>query len=126
MRILGDFMKLLWLILTLIPAPFLFHFYEYGQHIKREEPSFLLLGSLLFVVITGVLSGQIKIRYIILVNVITGILSLLLAMYLIPDDGGWFKPLGRDLAIISTAIVFLVGQLLVSLFSRIFFVKKDN
>ncbi|MBU9713834.1 hypothetical protein [Evansella tamaricis] len=110
-------MKLLWLILTLVPAPFLFHFFEYGQHIAIEPP-FLFLGSMLYVVITGVLAGKIKIRYMILVNMIAGILSLLLAMYFIPDDGAWFKPLSRDLVIIITAIVFSVGQLLVSLLSR--------
>lgn len=110
-------MKFLWLILTLVPVPFLFHFFEYGQHITIE-PSLLFLVSILFVVVTGILAGLIKIRYVLLVNVITGFLSLLLAMFLIPDDGAWFKPVGRDLAIIFTAIVILVGQLIVSLFSR--------
>ncbi|MFA9557586.1 hypothetical protein ACERII_09800 [Evansella sp. AB-rgal1] len=116
-------MKLLWLILTLLPAPFLFHFFEYGHRIAIEHP-FLLLGTILYIVITGVLAGHIKIRYIILVHVITGIFSYLLAMSLIPDDGAWFKPLSRDPVIIITAIIFFVGQLLVSLFTRILFVKK--
>ncbi|MCR6109938.1 hypothetical protein HXA35_06230 [Bacillus sp. A301a_S52] len=116
-------MRFLWLIFTLIPAPFLFHFYEYGQHVR---PSFLFLGSLLHVVITGVLAVHIKYRYIILINIITGILSLFLAIYLIPDDGGWFKPLGRDLTIIFTAIVFLIGQLLVSFVSKAFSARKDD
>ena len=119
-------MKTSWLILTLIPAPFLFHFYEYGQHIKREEASFLLLGSVIFVIISGLLSGQIRIRYVILVNVITGLLSIFLAMYFIPNDSGWFKPVGRDVAVIFVAVVFLVGQLIVRSISRPFFVKKEG
>lgn len=118
-------MKMLWIIFTLIPAPFLFHFYEYGQHIKREEPSFLFLGSLLYVVITGALAKQLKIRYIILVNVITGAASLLLAMYFIPNDGGWFKPFGRDAVIVLTTIVFLVGQLIIRLVSNLKSILKD-
>ncbi|MCR6097313.1 hypothetical protein HXA31_02330 [Salipaludibacillus agaradhaerens] len=119
-------MRFLWLIFTLIPAPFLFHFYEYGQHVRQVEASFLFLGALLHVVITGVLAGHIKYRYIILINIITGILSLFLAIYLIPDDGDWFKPLGRDLTIIFTAIVFLIGQLLVSFVSKAFFARKGD
>ncbi|WP_342599572.1 hypothetical protein MHB48_20125 [Psychrobacillus sp. FSL H8-0483] len=119
-------MKTLWLILTLIPAPFLFHFYEYGQHVKREEASFLFLGSVIFVIIIGLLSGQMRIRYVILVNVITGLLSMFLAMYFIPNDGGWFKPVGRDVAVIFVAVVFLVGQLIVRDLSIPFFVKETD
>jgi len=115
--------KILWLIFTLIPAPFLFHFYEYGKHIKREEPSFLFLGSVLYVLISGALARQIKIRYIILVNVITGAASLLLAMYFIPSGDGWFKPFGRDFVILLTTIMFFLGQLLIRLFSKVFFEK---
>lgn len=111
-------MKLLWGILTLIPAAFLFHFYEYGQSNIQLEASILFSGSILFVLITGALATKIRIRYIILVNIIAGILSFFLAMYFIPDDGAWFKPLGRDMVIVFTAIVFLVGQLIVRLFSR--------
>lgn len=122
LRSMGDFMKLLWLALTIIPAPFLFHFYEYGQHVKGEEARFLLPGTIVFVVLTGALAGQLKVWHVILIHIITGISSLFLAAHLIPDDGGWFKPIGRDLAIIMTAILFLVGQLLV----RIFFCKKGN
>ena len=118
-------MKILWLIFTLIPAPFLFHFYEYGQHIKREEPSFLFLGTVFYIVITGALARQIKIRYIVLVNVITGAASLILAMYFISNDGGWFKPFGRDVVIVLTAIVFFIGQLFIRLDSNLKSILKD-
>ncbi|MBM7693210.1 glucan phosphoethanolaminetransferase (alkaline phosphatase superfamily) [Peribacillus deserti] len=110
-------MKTSWLILTLIPAPFLFHFFEYGQHIKREEASFLYLGSVIFVIIIGLLSGQIRIRYVILVNVITGLLSMFLAMYLIPNDGGWFKPAGRDVGSNLCCSCFFSG----TINSKVFF-----
>lgn len=119
-------MKLVWFILAFIPTPFLFHFFEYGYHVKRKESAFLLLTIMLIVFITGALSGRIKIRYIILVNVITGILSLLLSIYIIPDDGSWFKPLGRDLVILITAIGFFIVQLMIRLLTRLLFMTEEN
>ncbi|ARD48279.1 hypothetical protein [Sporosarcina sp. P33] len=106
-------LKIAWLIMTLIPAPFLFHFYEYGQYVKREEASYLLLASVLFVLVTGGLSGLIKLRFVFPVNILTAVISLLLAKTFIIDDGGWFKPLGRDVVILLTAFVLLIGQLLI-------------
>lgn len=61
-----DFMEILWLIVTLIPVPFLFHYYEYGQHIKHEEATFLLPSAILFVIVAGLLSRNVKLRYIFL------------------------------------------------------------
>ena len=119
-------MKILWLIITLIPAPFFFHYYEYGQHIKREEASFLLVGSILFVVVAGVLAGNVKLRYVYLVNSITALSSVVLASYFIADDGGWFKPVGRDVAVLFGSVVFLIGQLIVRLFSRNFFLRNES
>ncbi|ARK24784.1 hypothetical protein SporoP37_08980 [Sporosarcina sp. P37] len=106
-------LKKAWLILTLMPAPFLFHFYEYGQYVKREEASYLLLASVLFVIVTGGLSGLIKLRFIFLANLLTAVISLLLAKNFIFDDGGWFKPFGRDIVILLTAFVLFIGQLLI-------------
>jgi accessory gene regulator protein AgrB len=117
-------MRILWLILSLIPAPFFFHSYEYGQHIKGEEASFLFISSVLFVVIIGFLSSYIKIGYVILVNIITGLLSIFLAMYFIPNDG-WFKPVGRDVAVIFVAVVLLIGQLIIRGVSRTILIKKE-
>lgn len=118
-------MKVLWLIVSLIPASFLFHYYEYGQHIKHEEASFLLAGSIMYVVVSGLLSGAVKLRYIFCVNIITGVISVFLASNFILDDGGWFKPVGRDGAVIFVAIVFFTGQLFVRIFSRGFFTRNN-
>ncbi|MBT2214687.1 hypothetical protein KK120_02490 [Virgibacillus dakarensis] len=117
------YLGILWLIMTLIPAPFLFHFYEYGQYVKREDAPFLTLTSVLFVLIVGFLSGLIRIRYVVLVNILVAILSVVLASNFIPDDV-WFAPVGRNVAVILTAIVFLIGQLLVRAFSKHYFAKK--
>lgn len=112
-------MKSLWLVFTLIPAPFLFHFYEYGQHVKQEDAPFLLIGSILYIVGAGALAQNIGIRSVLLANVATVVLSVLLAMYFIPNDGGWFKPFSRDTVVMLTVIPFLLGQLIVR-----FIVKK--
>lgn len=110
--------EILSVITCLIPAPFLFHFYEYGQYIKREEASYLLLACIVFIVITGMLSGAIKLRYVFLINIVTAVISLVLAMNFITDDGGWFKPFGRDIVILLTAIPFFIGQLLVRMIAK--------
>ena len=105
--------KWLWFICTLIPAPFLFHFYEYGQHINREDAPFLLIGTIAYIVLAGALAKDMNVRSVLLANVATAVLSLLLAMYFIPNDDGWFKPFGRDVVVMLTMIPLLIGQLLV-------------
>lgn len=116
-------MKILWLILSLLPAAFFFHLYEFGQHIQGEDAPFLLIACVFFVVATGILSSYIQVSYMILVNIMAGFFSVFLAMYFIPDDG-WFKPVGRDGAVIITAIVFFLGQLLVRSISKSFSLKE--
>ena len=111
--VLGDSMKILWVIVSIVPAAFLFHYYEYGQYVKREEASFLLVGSLLYVLVAGFLSHSVKLRTVFLLNGLSVLLSLTLASYFIVDDGGWFKPVGRDGAVLFAAVIYLVGQLLV-------------
>lgn len=118
--------KTLWFITSLVPAPFLFHFYEYGQYVKREEASYLLLACIVFISITGILSSTVKIRYVFLINIITAALSLVLAMNLITEDGGWFKPFGRDIVILLTAIPFFLGQLLVRMIAKPIFIREKK
>lgn len=117
-------MKILWLVLSLIPGAFFFHFYEYGQHIRGEEASFLLVSCVLFVVVTGFLASSVKIRYVLFVNILAGALSVVLATVFIPEDG-WFKPVGRDGAVIFVACVFLIGQLVVRVISKELLAKKE-
>ncbi|MDY0395774.1 hypothetical protein ACFSMW_20140 [Virgibacillus halophilus] len=88
-----SYLRILWVILTLIPAPYLFHFYEYGQFIKHKEAPFLFLASILFVLIVGFLSCLVKIRYVVLIHILVAITSVVLAINFISDDGGqnWKK-----------------------------------
>lgn len=113
------YLDIVWLVMILIPAPFLFHFHEYGQYMKREDAKYLLAVSVLYIVITGILSCALKVRYILLMNILTAIVSLVLAMNFISDDGGWFKPLGRDVVILLTAIPFFIGQLFIRMVAKL-------
>lgn len=106
-------MRILWLVLSLIPVSFFFHFYENGQHIKGEEAPFLFLSPALSIGAIGLLSASVKIRHVILINILATGLSILLAMYFIPNDSSWFKPLKRDMAVIFVSTLLLIGQLFV-------------
>ncbi len=41
------------------------------------------------------------------------VIYLLLGYFFIVDDGSWFKPFGRDFAIIFISIVYMLGQLII-------------
>lgn len=84
----------------------------------------MFLASALFVLIVGFFSGLIKIRYVILINILVAIISVILAINFISDDGAWFAPVGRNVAVILTAIAFFIGQILVRMFSMKLFKKK--
>ena len=102
-------MKYVYYIMSLIPVSFLFHFYEYGQYLKREPATFLGFGWILYIGITGILSVNHKKRYVLLMQTIACGISLLLAHFLIEDNGAWFKPFGRDAAVVFIAIVTVIG-----------------
>lgn len=117
-------MKLLWFVLSLMPAAFFFHYYEYGQHVRGEEAPFLLIGCIVFVIVTGFLAGQVQIKSVLLANILAGFLSVVLAMLFIPEDG-WFKPVGRNGAVLFVGCVFLIGQLIVRAISKEMWRKKE-
>lgn len=119
-------MKYVYYVMSLIPVAFLFHFYEYGQHLKREPATFLGFGLILYIGITGVLAVNHKKRYVLLMQIISCGISLLLARFLIEDDGAWFKPFGRDVAVVFIAIVTVIGQLLLQLFLKAIIYSSDR
>jgi len=43
------------------------------------------------------------------------------------DDGSWFKPFGRDFAIIFVSVVYILGQLIIRGISKAIFtiIQKD-
>ncbi|ADC51357.1 hypothetical protein BpOF4_16560 [Alkalihalophilus pseudofirmus OF4] len=94
---------------SLIPAAFLFHFYEYSQHLRQEDANFLFIASLLFVAIAGILSTKIDVRFLLAANLVHLVISVVLAMSFLPAETSWFNPVGRDIAVALTAILFIVG-----------------
>ncbi|MEB7772298.1 hypothetical protein [Kurthia gibsonii] len=99
----------LWFIFTVMPTAFLFHFLEYEKHIAGIIP---LIGCALYILCVSFLASFMKIRWVLLLNIFSALISFILAQYFITDDGGWFKPFGRDTVIWITAAVSLILQLI--------------
>ena len=114
----GVHMKILRIMLPLLPIPFLFHFYEYNSHLARQEPVFLFPGFLLFIIIVGIQLKEFKLRWIFLLGIFMTIVSSLLSYFFLSDDGGWFKPFGRDTVVLGTSVIYVLGQIIVRSISR--------
>ncbi|MEC2074140.1 hypothetical protein [Alkalihalophilus marmarensis] len=97
------------IVFSIIPAAFLFHFYEFGQHLTQEDADFLFIGSLLYVVTAGILSTKLEVKFLLAANLVHLVLSVVLAMFFLPTETSWFNPVGRDLAIAFTALFFIAG-----------------
>jgi hypothetical protein len=92
--------------------PFLVHYYEISQLPNRTD--FLFTGTILFVIITGLLSIKIKLHFIVSVNIISILVSVVLGKpFIIPPNDSWFNPFGMNFAIIFTGIVILIGELII-------------
>ena len=113
-------------ILSLFPVPFLFHFYEYNCHLARQDADFLFPVFLLFTIVVGIISRNRKMSLFFSLNFVMTILSLVFGYFLIADDGGWFKPVGRDGAIIFVSIIYIVGQLIIRELSKFILTDKGN
>ncbi|WP_226682891.1 hypothetical protein [Sutcliffiella horikoshii] len=97
----------MWIVVSLIPIPFLFHFYETTQY--PESANFLFIGTLLFAGVVGFLTMKVKVGLIILLNLITIIVSVWFgAAFITPPNGSWFSPIGMAPAILFTGVAFLV------------------
>lgn len=108
-------MRKLWFITSLIPIPFFFHLYEYNVH----NELFLFIGFIVCIFTLGLLSKNVKLLSIILVNIIMSIISLVLGYFFIPNDNSWFVPFGRNISVCFISVVYLISQLAVkNLLSR--------
>ncbi|AXF56040.1 hypothetical protein [Salicibibacter kimchii] len=110
-------------MVTLIPVPFLFHFYETLQFARGEDVPFLLLSVLLllFIIFIGAVSTNIKLRNMILVSIVSIIISVLLGtVFITPLNEAWFKPFGRGLTLMFTGIALFVGQFYRSFYFTLF------
>ncbi|WP_332647529.1 hypothetical protein [Lysinibacillus sp. 54212] len=118
-------MKYVGYVFACLPVAFLFHYYEYGQHLKGEGASFLFTVWLGYIIFIGVLSVKMKNVYIVGLNVISCLLSLLLASLLLINDGSWFIPFGRDIAILWIAVLTLILQLTVKCFVKYVWISSE-
>lgn len=60
------------------------------------------------------------------INIVMMFISLALGYFFIVNDGGWFKPFGRDFAIIFMSVIYVLGQLLIRGVSKWLFTVKEN
>jgi len=105
--------RLIQIILLLFPFPFLFHFYEYNSHLSNQEASFLFPLFLFFIIVVGVLSRNCHLILFFAMNFLMTAISLIFGHFFIDDDGSWFKPFGRDVAIIFVSFFYVLGQLII-------------
>lgn len=120
-----EFIRIIWLAVSLIPMPFLFHYYEISHF--PNSASFLFLGTLLFVILAGLLSTKMKFHFIILTNITTILVSVVLGtQFIIPPNGSWFNPFGMNFAIIFTGIVILIGVLIIRIVSKVILLRLKN
>lgn len=111
-------MRINQIILSFLPIPFLFHFYEYNSHLARQEPVLLFPAFLLFIILVGTQLRNVKFPLFLGMNILMMMFSLILGYLFIEDDGSWFKPFGRDVAIIFVSVVYVAGQFIVKTFSK--------
>lgn len=119
-------MNIIGIIFSLFPVPFLFHFYQYNSHLDRQDADFLLPTFLLFIIIVGITSRNIKLPLFFGVNFIMTIFSLIFGYFFIVNDTFWFTPFSRDFAIIFTSIIYIFGQLIIRGISITIFNIKDK
>lgn len=119
-------MKANQIIFSLLPIPFLFHFYEYNSHLVKQEAVLLFPAFLLFITIVGIQLRKVKLPLFLGINILMTIISLMLGYFFIADDGSWFKPFGRDVAIIFISVVYILGQLIVRWISKPVSTDKEN
>lgn len=97
------------------------------QYEKGEGVSFLLASTvlLIFIIIVGYLSRKVKLLYVLLVNLMTFIISVLLGIgFITPPNPSWFNPFGMEIIIVLTGIALLIGQLIVRVISRLIYRKE--
>ncbi|NIK12545.1 uncharacterized membrane protein YgdD (TMEM256/DUF423 family) [Alkalibacillus almallahensis] len=117
-------MTFIYLLPLLVPMPFLFHYYETSQY--PNDAPYLFIMTLVFVIVTGLLSKKVKIRYMIIANIFSVIVSIQLGeMYIIPPNDIWFKPFRMSFVIMVTGILIFLGMLIVrSIFNKRIFELK--
>lgn len=111
-------MKVTQIIFALLPIPFLFHFYEYNSHLEGQEATLLFPLFLLFIILVGIQLRKLRLSLFLGISIIMTVISLILGHFFIVNDGSWFKPFGRDVAIIFISVIYVLGQLIIRWISK--------
>lgn len=104
-------MHYLWVGFSLIPVPFLFHYYETSRY--PGDADFLFIGTLLIAALVAFLSKRVKVSQLALVNIIMIALSVWLGvLFITPPNEAWFNPIGMSYAIVFTGVVIFLVELM--------------
>ena len=106
-------------VLSILPIPFLFHYYEYNSHLVKKEAVLLLPAFLMFIIVVGITARNLKLAMFFAVNIFMILISLILGHLFIVDDGSWFKPFGRDVSVIVISVIYIFGQLIIRGISKL-------
>jgi len=79
-----------------------------------------------FIIGVGIVSRNDYLPLFIVINFLMTALSLMLGYFFINDDGSWFKPFGRDVAIIFVSFFYVLGQLIIRGISNGFIGNKND
>ena len=112
-----SFIKLIKVVILLTPMSFLFHYIE--TSLFTNASIFAFLGTFLFIILSGIISVKIKPNFIILINIVSVLLSVILGrMFITAPNESWFNPFGMNFAIVFTGIIILIGILIVRSFAN--------
>lgn len=118
----GSFMKVIGLVVFLIPMSFLFHYIE--TSVFTNASIFAFIGIFLFIVLAGLISVKSKAIFIVSINTLSILLSIILGRrFITSPNESWFNPFGMNLAIVFTGIIILIGILIVRFLANTIFKK---
>ncbi len=105
-------------IMSLFPVPFFFYFYEYHFYLNSEDADFLFPIFIVCIVVIGLLTRKMNLPLFFSLNIMMLVISLVLGHFFILDDGSWFKPFGKNGAMIFVSSIYILGQLFIRLLSK--------
>lgn len=105
-------------MMSLFPVPFLYYFYEYNGYLNRQDVDFLFPTFIVCIVVIGLLTRNMNLPLFFSINIMMTVISLILGHFFILDDGSWFKPFGKNGAMIFVSSIYILGQLFIRLLSK--------
>lgn len=105
-------------MMSLFPVPFLYYFYEYNGYLNRQDADFLFPTFIVCIVVIGLLTRNMNLPLFFSINIMMTVISLILGHFFILDEGSWFKPFGKNGAMIFVSSIYILGQLFIRLLSK--------